>query len=220
MTATLLFDLDGTLAETDWAHFKAFERVLAPYGKGIDHEIFKAHVVGRSNIEIGAYFFPEKAPEEQAAICDHKEAVYREIVGDIEPLPGVVALLDWADANGVRCGVVTNAPRANAMQILDSTRLTARFGTIICGHELEHPKPHPMPYLQGMANLGGTPGLSVAFEDSPSGMRSAIGAGMGVVGMTTNLSAAEVLAVGAALAAHDFTDRDLLAFVARRTGRG
>ncbi|MCA0423021.1 MAG: HAD family phosphatase [Proteobacteria bacterium] len=220
MIATLLFDLDGTLVETDWAHFKAFERVLAEYGKTIDDSIFKAHVVGRSNIEIGAYFFPDRPALEQAAICDHKEAVYREIVGDIEPVPGVVALLDWADVNGIPCGVVTNAPRANAMQILDGTGLTKRFGTIICAHELPHAKPHPLPYQQGMADLGGAPGLSVAFEDSPSGMRSALGAGMGVVGMTTNLSAAEVLAVGAALAAHDFTDPALLAFVARRTGRG
>lgn len=220
MTATLLFDLDGTLAETDWAHFKAFERVLAPYGKGIDHEIFKAHVVGRSNIEIGAYFFPEKTPAEQAAICDRKEAVYREIVGDIEPLPGVVALLDWADAHGIRYGVVTNAPRENAMQILDGTGLTRRFGAIICAHELAHAKPHPLPYLQGLADLGGTASQSVAFEDSPSGMRAALGAGLAVVGMTTNLDAAAVLEVGAALAAPDFTDPALLAFVARRTGRG
>ena len=220
MTATLLFDLDGTLAETDWAHLAAFERVFAARGKEMNEQIFKAQIMGQPNAVIGARFFPELSVAERDAICDHKEAVYREIVGHVEPVPGVVALLDWADANGVRCGVVTNAPRLNAMMILDGTGLTKRFGTIVCGQELAHGKPHPMAYLKGLSDLGGTAGLSMAFEDSPAGMASAIAAGMPVAGMTTNLDAAGVLAAGAALAAPDFLDAALLAFIRRRTGRG
>lgn len=220
MSATLLFDLDGTLAETDWAHLAAFERVFAERGLEMNEHIFKTQIMGQPNEAIGAAFFPEMSAAEQAAICDYKEAVYREIVGDVAPVAGVLALLDWADANSVKCGVVTNAPRLNAMMILDGAKLTHRFGTIVCGHELPHSKPHPLPYLTGLADLGGKLENAVAFEDSPAGMRAAIAAGMPVIGMTTNLDAPTVLGFGATLAAKDFTDPALLAFVKARTGRG
>lgn len=219
MSATLLFDLDGTLAVTDWAHLAAFERVFAERGLEMNAHIFHARIMGRPNVDIGADFFPHLSKAEQEAICDYKEAVYRDMVGDVEPQPGVLDLLDWADANGVKCGVVTNAPRLNAMQFLDGAGLTHRFGTIVIGEELPHPKPHPMPYLKGLADLGGSADRSLAFEDSPAGMRSAMAAGMPVIGMTTNLDAQAVLAVGAVLAAPDFTDPALLAFVRQRTGK-
>ncbi|HRK24161.1 MAG TPA: HAD-IA family hydrolase [Beijerinckiaceae bacterium] len=219
MTATLLFDLDGTLAETDWAHLKAFEIVLGDHGIDIDEAIFKARVVGRSNLEIGAHFFPDMTAAEQKAICDHKEAVYREIVGRIEPVPGLLALLDWADRHDIRCGVVTNAPRLNADHILVGLGLADRFASVVCGQELPESKPHPLPYLTGLAELGGDAAISVAFEDSPSGLSAAVAAGLPVIGMTTNLAAAEVLAAGATMAASDFTDAAMLAFVRARTGR-
>lgn len=220
MSATLLFDLDGTLAETDWAHLAAFERVFGERGKPMNEHLFKTQIMGRPNVMIGDEFFPDLPLAERVAIFEHKEAVYREIVGEVGPVAGAVALLDWADAHGVKCGVVTNAPRENAMMILDSAGLTRRFGTIVCGQELAHGKPHPMAYLKGLSDLGGRAEVSLAFEDSPAGMASAIAAGMPVVGMTTNLDAATVLKAGAAMAAPDYLDPALLAFVRKRTGRG
>ncbi len=220
MTPTLLFDLDGTLAETDWAHLAAFVEVYAEYGLPMDEHIFKTKVMGRPNVAIGEAFFPALPIAEREAIFERKEAVYRRIVGHVDPVAGTVALLDWADANGVACGVVTNAPRENAIMILKGAGLIERFGTIVCGQELAHGKPHPMAYLKGLSDLGGDAAVSLAFEDSPAGMAAAIAAGMPVIGMTTNLDAAGVMAAGAALAAPDFTDPALLAFVRRRTGRG
>lgn len=216
MTATLLFDLDGTLAETDWAHLDAFVRVFAERGLPMNEHIFKTKIMGRPNAEIGAEFFPDLSLDEREEICDEKEEVYRQIVGKVEPVAGVTTLLDWADAQGVVCGVVTNAPRRNAMLILDGAGLTHRFKTIVCGQELAYGKPHPMAYLKGLSDLGGDAARSVAFEDSPAGMRSAIAAGLPVVGMTTNLDAPTVLAVGACLAARDYTDAALLTFVKQR----
>jgi len=218
MTATLLFDLDGTLAETDPIHMKAFEKIFEPLGIPIDWDIFRSKILGQPNAEIGATFFPHLTPEEQMAMCDHKEAVYRSMVGDLEPVHGVRDILDWADANGVRCGVVTNAPRANAMQILEGAHLTHRFGAIICAQELVHSKPHPLPYLTGLEALGGDLARSVAFEDSPAGIRAAVAAGLPTVGMTTNLPAERVKELGASIAAMDYTDPAVLAFIRARTG--
>lgn len=218
MAPVLLFDLDGTLAETDPIHLRAFEKVFEPYGIAVNWDIFRAKILGQPNALIGAAFFPHLPPEEQMAICDHKEAVYRDMVDDVEPLPGTRALLDWARANGIRCGVVTNAPRANAMTILDGAKITGYFDSIICAQELPRSKPDPLPYLTGLADLGGDLARSVAFEDSPAGITAAVAAGLPTMGMTTNLPAQRVKELGATLAAHDYHDAALLAFVRARCG--
>ena len=68
------------------------------------------------------------------------------------------------------------------------------------------PSPIPLPYLTGLERTGARAAHSVAFEDSLSGLRAALGAGLAVVGMTTTLDAATLMRAGATLAVADFTD--------------
>lgn len=219
MTPTLLFDLDGTLIETDWAHLEAFVRVFRDLGMPMDHTIFNNHVLGQPNPLIGAHFFPDKPWDEVEKIFEHKETVYRDIIGAAEPVEGLLDLLDWADANGVACGVVTNAPFVNASHMLEIAGIKPRFGTIVCGQDLPHGKPHPLPYQLGLSNLGGDPALSVAFEDSPAGVTAAVAAGIRTVGMLSNLPAARLVELGCSVTAKDFTDPAMLAYVKRRLGK-
>lgn len=216
MSATLLFDLDGTLAETDPIHLAAFERIFAGYGIPMSEAIFREKILGQPNAAIGAAFFPHLSHQERMAICDHKEAVYRTMVGAVEPLHGARALLEWARASHVKCGVVTNAPRENAMIILDGAGITQYFGVIVCAQELVRSKPDPLPYLTALEALGGDVNRSVAFEDSPAGITAAVGAGLPTIGMTTNLSAARVLELGAIMPARDYTDAAALEFIRAR----
>lgn len=217
MSATLLFDLDGTICETDWAHLKAFEIVFGDLGIPMDEAIFKAQIMGASNAMIGETFLPDRPEAERVRVLDHKEAVYRDLIGEVAPVAGLTGLLDWADAAGIACAIVTNAPRQNADLIIDGLKLGPRFKALVCGQELARGKPDPLPYLEGLRLLGGSAGLSVAFEDSPSGIKAAVGAGLPVVGMATNLDAAGVLGHGAAIAARDFADPALRDFVRQRT---
>src|ERR1700721_4048531 len=98
-----------------------------------------------------------------------------------------MALLDYADAAGIRCAVVTDAPRANAEVVLRALGLAGRLPMQIIGSELARPKPDPLPYLTGLERTGAVAAHSVAFEDSLSGLRAALGAGLAVVGLTTTL---------------------------------
>src|SRR5215217_1411924 len=98
----LLFDIDGTLANTDPLHLKAFNQVLGPLGHAFDHARFSKELQGFANASIGERFLPDETLEGRAAILGEKEEVFRMfLAGQIEPLPGLMALLDRADAAGI-----------------------------------------------------------------------------------------------------------------------
>ena len=218
MTACLLFDLDGTIVETDHLHFEAFRSVLSPHGVEIDWELYRTNVIGKNNPAIAAEFLPHVPESEHAEIMDRKEAAYREQIQELESATGLLSLLDWADIQGIPCGIVTNAPRANADAVLNVLGIRSRFKVLVIGPELAEAKPHPMPYLTALEALGGDAKQTVAFEDSPSGVASAAAAGLGVVGLTTSLEAERLIAAGASVAAADFTDAAVNTFVRERTG--
>jgi beta-phosphoglucomutase len=173
----LLFDLDGTLVDTDPLHLAAFRDVFAPFGLSLDPETYATRIMGQSNAAIGAEFLPGESLQTRRALLDRKEALFREALAGTAPRPGVVALLDWADRMGAPTAIVTNAPRANADGILAAIGLTGRFGTLVIGDELARAKPDPLPYLTAMERLGAAPADSIAFEDSLSGLRAARASG-------------------------------------------
>ena len=205
MTRALLFDLDGTLVDTDHLHHAAFAAILAERGEALSIEDYRTHVMGHPNAAVMERFFPGETPS-HAAIADRKEAAFRASLADsVAPLAGALALLDWADAEGVGCAVVTNAPRANAEAMLAAAGLAGRFATLVIGDEIARSKPDPLPYREAMRRLGATPSRSVAFEDSRSGLRAARAAGAHVFGMATGLAPAELMMAGAHQVIADFT---------------
>lgn len=217
--AGLLFDIDGTLVESDPLHLEAFNRAFAPYGHHFDRERFGRELQGLANEAIGAQFLPYKTPERQWEIMMEKEALFRSLAAEgVEPVHGLFDLLDWADAVGLPAVAVTNAPRDNAEQLLDSIGARHRFKGLVIGDELEHGKPHPLPYLEGLRILGADGHNCVAFEDSRTGLKSATSAGIATIGMATGLEPAQLLEAGATLAARDYTDRQMLDFIAERVG--
>ncbi|WP_027575564.1 HAD family phosphatase [Bradyrhizobium sp. WSM1743] len=215
MGRALLFDIDGTLADTDPLHLKAFNQVLGPHGHVFDHARFSRELQGFANVAIGERFLPDEAPERRAAILDEKEQVFRALVaGQIAPLPGLMALLDRADAAGIPMVAVINAPRLNAELLLSGLGITERFKAIVIGDELPHGKPHPLPYQEGLRFVGASAAASIAFEDSRTGVQSAAAAGIPTIGMRTTLSHADLVAVGAVASASAYDDPDLLARLA------
>src|SRR3981189_3369866 len=106
----LLFDIDGTLAHADALHLEAFNKVFGPRGHVFDHARFTRELQGFSNASIAERFLADEPPERQVAIMQDKEATFRELAAaKIEPLPGLMPLLDLADRAGVPMVAVTNA---------------------------------------------------------------------------------------------------------------
>jgi phosphoglycolate phosphatase len=212
--AALLFDIDGTLADTDRLHLEAFNSVFGPRGHFFSPERFKAEMQGFANSAIAARFLSDESAAGRIAIMEEKEAAFRRLAqAGVHPLDGLVDLLDRCDEIGLSYAAVTNAPRANAELILDAIGIRDRFRTIVLGDELAHGKPHPMPYLEGLRRLDADARLAVAFEDSPSGVTSATAAGIATIGMLTGQTADTLRAAGAVAVAPDYTDPALLAFI-------
>lgn len=213
--AALLFDIDGTLADTDPVHLEAFNQTFAPFGERFDRARFSLELQGLANEAIARRFVPHLSSEDGMDVMRGKEQVFRDLArNDIHPVSGLLELLDRADAAGLPMAAVTNAPRANAELILDAIGITHRFRAIVIGEELAHGKPHPLPYLEGMRLLGAVPELCVAFEDSRTGIASATAAGIATIGIRTGLDDTQLRAAGARLSAADYSDTALLAFIA------
>ena len=136
MTTALLFDLDGTLVDSDGDHLAAFQEVFARFGFALDRARYTAEIMGASNTMIGARFLPQLSPLERVAVLDAKEAAFRARIGAMVPTPGALALLNYAQARGLPCAIVTNAPRANAEKVLAALGLADRLTTLVIGPEV------------------------------------------------------------------------------------
>ncbi|SHG52935.1 HAD family hydrolase [Bradyrhizobium erythrophlei] len=210
----LLFDIDGTLADTDALHLEAFNQVLGPRGQVFDHARFTRELQGFSNASIGARFLAGEPPARKAAIIGEKEAAFRKLIaGKIQPVPGLMPLLALADRAGIPMVAVTNAPRLNAEMLLSGLGIMHRFTALVIGDELAHGKSHPMPYLEGLRAVNAAANLSLAFEDSRSGVQSASAAGIATIGIRTSLGHADMVAAGAAMTAKTFDDPELVKLV-------
>jgi HAD superfamily hydrolase (TIGR01509 family) len=210
MLAALLFDMDGTLADTDPFHYRAWWELLKEQGVEINETIYKTRMTGKLNPAIIQDLLPELSVEEGIAFADRKEAYFRELaLQHLKPLPGVLEVMAWADAQGLKQAVVTNAPPANAHFMLEVLHLQDRFDCIVIAEELGIGKPDPAPYQFALDSFGITAGQAIAFEDSPAGVRSAIGAGVLTIGIATTQEPAKLHELGTKLVVKDFSDRQL-----------
>lgn len=207
--AALLFDLDGTLIDTDELHLSAFNQLLARWNRSMDLAYYKAHVMGFPDNMIFAGLFPDLPIAHYPELAANKEAMFREQLVETIPVPGVLRFLDHAERVGLRTAVITNAPRENALAMLSGLGIADRFETLVIGGELAHGKPHAMPYLTGLELLGVTADDAIAFEDSLAGVQSAHAAGIHTFGMLSGLQETQLRTAGAQDVIKDFNDPTL-----------
>ena len=213
----LLFDLDGTMLNSDPIHEAIFTEMWASRGLPTPEGFYIEQVHGRLNVDVFAEYLPDE-PDPQG-LSAWKEAQFRDRLPSPYPeTPGLTGFLDHAQAQGWQLAVVTNAMRLNAEAMLGAIGLRDRFEVIVIGEECAHGKPHPLPYLTAMQLLGESPETCIAFEDSPSGMRAAATSGAYSIGVRSALSDAELRAVGAKMTIEDFTDPALPGILARIEG--
>lgn len=190
MLAALLWDVDGTLAETECdGHRVAFNRAFAEFGLpwhwDIAHYGRLLRVTGGRERLLAAMADETDAPvlpAEREALARElhrlKNRCYAESVHDgaIQLRPGVAALIDEASERGVRQAIVTTTSRANVEALLGrqlSPAWPQRFDTVVCGEDVSMKKPEPEAHRRALAALRLPAVTTLAIEDSWAGATAA-----------------------------------------------
>lgn len=213
MYRALLFDLDGTLAETDSLHLPTWVDALEPYGVEVDEQFYRDSISGRSTGEVVRALLPDLTDEEGKSIGEAKEASFRERASGLEPLPGLVEFVERGRERGMQIALVTNAPEENVEAILLALKLRDCFDTVVLADEVEAVKPDPAPYTAALKKTRVPAEKALAFEDSVSGISSSVAAGIPTVGIASSQDPEKLLGAGAFTTAQDFTDPQLLALI-------
>ena len=215
MYRALLFDLDGTLAETDSLHLPTWVDVLRPYGIEIDEEFYRERISGRSNSKIVEDLLPDLSAKEGRDLADAKEASFRERADELEPLSGLLDFMREAKDRGLSLALVTNAPEENVEAMLLALELREYFDEVVLSDEVGPVKPDPAPYRAALDRLGVAPEEALAFEDSTSGIASSVRVGIPTVGIASTQTPETLEDAGAFMVAADFVDPELRRLVDR-----
>lgn len=210
MTAALLFDMDGTLIDSEprWhEQMRAFAREHR-----IEWTTEDAHwTTGRPMVEWAERMRERGVEMERAAIIETIAGAVADLVREDVPwLPGSQTLLERVAEAGIPAALITNASAANARAMLDVAPEGAlRFA--VSADDVEHSKPDPESYAQAIRRLGADASASIAFEDSGSGARAAVASGARLWFLTTQLVESPVPAERTIGTLADITAEELFA---------
>lgn len=193
--AALIFDVDGTLAETEEVHRRAFNETFGYFGLDWNWsaQAYAELLLVTGGKERMRHFAalqgkrpPELSDERLAALHRYKTARYAELIaaGACTLRPGVIELLNIALARGQRLAIATTTSRGNVDALLRATlgeRGVGLFDPIVAGEDVIDKKPAPDVYLKALDLLGLPGDQCLAIEDSRNGLLSASRAGIPVL---------------------------------------
>jgi beta-phosphoglucomutase len=206
MLAAILFDLDGTIVNTDPIHYQAWHKMLLRYSIEIDETFYKSRISGRLNPEIVKDILPELSAAAGQEFADEKEALFRQLASHLQPLSGFSELIAWTQTHQLKRALVTNAPRLNAEFMLEVLDIKETFHQVVLADDCTAGKPDPAPYQVALSKLGIPAEQAIALEDSPSGIRAAVAAGIRTVGIASTHNPQTLRDIGAFMVIPDFTD--------------
>lgn len=182
----LIFDMDGTMVDNMMTHHHGWQMTLAHYGLDLTLEEVMATCHGK-NLEIIERLFPGKYTlEERQRISDEKESWYRSIfLPELKLVPGLAELLESAREAGIPMGIGTAAPRQNVDWALDNLGIRSYFQAVIHADDVDKGKPDPEVFFKVADRLGVAYPDCLVFEDSPTGAKTALNAGMKAIILTT-----------------------------------
>ena len=219
----LIFDVDGTLAETEEIHRCSFNAAFKAAGLDWDWDrprYFQLLTTTGGKERIARFVLEQGLPkisiEAIARLHLAKNQFYAQTLaqGGLSLRPGVARVIENARQAGFKLGIATTTSRTNLLALLqccfglESDRM---FDAIVCGEDVRRKKPDPEVYALCVRQLEVEPNTAVAFEDLGVGLRAALAAGIKTVVTPSSYTAKDDFS-GANQVLSDLTNFDILNF--------
>ena len=196
MTGAVLWDLDGTLLDSEEYHWLSWRQTMASLGHPITRDQFLA-TFGLRNDEILPRWLGAAATREEIdRVSLEKESLYRKLLraGGVAPLPGAAEWVRRLHTEAWPQAIASSAPRANVDVVLEVLGMGSFFQAVVSAEDVTRGKPDPQVFLTAAARLKADPRACIVVEDSPAGIEAARRAGMHSIGVSRNgrLAAADL----------------------------
>src|SRR5512143_1203628 len=185
MRGAVLWDLDGTLVDSEEYHWRAWKETLDRAGVAISHRDFLASFGQRNDTILAKWLGANADAGKIQQIGNDKEERYRELVRQegLLPLPGAAEWVERLHREGWRQAIASSAPRSNVETVLDALRMRPWFQAAVSAEDVREGKPAPEVFLPAAARLGAQPHGCVVVEDARAGIEAAQRAGMRSIGV-------------------------------------
>lgn len=158
-----LFDLDGTLINTENAYTQAWFQLLKNKGAYVNKEFFVKHISGLSDMQVSERFHIDVDSKQ-------KDEIFLSKIDEVVEIPGAASFVKQCQQIGLVC-IVTNSNRAAARALL--TKINLENVQLIASEDAKSAKPNPDPYTKALRALGVSSSKTIVFEDSKVGVMSA-----------------------------------------------
>ena len=188
MARAVLWDMDGTLINSEEYHWISWRDTMANEGIAVSHEQFLSSFGQRNDSIIPRWLGAASTPERVDRIANAKEELYRHLVrkNGISPLPGVASCVHRLHEQGWLQAVASSAPRPNIEVVLEALAAAHSFQAIVSAEDVSKGKPDPEVYLTAASRLGVSPERCIVVEDAAAGIEGARRAGMRSIGVSHN----------------------------------
>lgn len=184
-TRAVLWDMDGTLIDSEEFHWISWRDTLAREGISITREQFLSTFGERNDSILPKWLGAETTRERLDRIGNAKEELYRDLIhkNGIFSLPGVAEWTRRLHQQGWLQAVASAAPRANIDAIVEALSAENIFQAIVSAEDVHRGKPDPEVYLLAASRVGVSPERCIVVEDAVAGIEGARRAGMHSIGV-------------------------------------
>ena len=173
----LIFDCDGTLADTMPAHYVSWQETLAPYGVAFPEERFWALGGWTAEAIVTLLAREQGLLVDPARVAAEKDLSYARHLPDVRPIPEVVRVA-LAHRGRLPMAVATGGTRSFCEEILRRIGVSGWFDAVVCAEDVPTCKPAPEIFLEAARRMGVAPARCRVYEDTDPGIEAARRAGM------------------------------------------
>jgi beta-phosphoglucomutase len=181
----VIWDMDGVLVDSGEFHYLSWRETTRRHGYEYTREEFVSDFGMLNSDILRRLGGPELAEDFIKRLVDEKEDLFLEMVRNkLEPLPGVLPVLQKLHAKGIPMAVASSSPRKNIDAVLGELQITEYFHVVLSVGSMPG-KPEPDIFLEAARLLGFPPAECLVIEDSIAGVAAAKSAGMACIAITT-----------------------------------